>query len=177
MLAPEDWVPLAAVARPHGVRGEVRLKVYNEDSDILLSQEEVLVKLASGESHEVSIDTARRANEAILLKLFSVDNRERAEELRGAEICVQRSNFPALQDGEFYACDVKGARAELLDGTLVGIVRDMVEYPAAVVLVVHGDLGVIELPLTDAYVQGVDAVAGLVSVVSIEGLEPTKARA
>ena len=120
MLGPEDWVPLAVVARPHGVRGELRLKLYNEDSNLLLTQEEVLVKLADGESHEVSIDTARRANEAILLKLFSVDDRDRAEELRGAEICLKRGAFPALGDGEFYACDIQGARAEMLDGTLVG---------------------------------------------------------
>jgi 16S rRNA processing protein RimM len=177
MLGPEDWVPLAVVARPHGVRGELRLKLYNEDSNLLLTQEEVLVKLADGEAHEVSIDTARRANDAILLKLFSVDDRDRAEELRGAEICLKRGAFPALGDGEFYACDIQGARAEMLDGTLVGTVRDMIEYPAATVLVVEGDMGVIELPLTDAYVQHVDAAARLVSVVSIEGLEPSKSRA
>ena len=92
-------------------------------------------------------------------------------------MCLKRGAFPALGDGEFYACDIQGARAEMLDGTLVGTVRDMIEYPAATVLVVEGDMGVIELPLTDAYVKQVDAAASLVSVVSIEGLEPSRSRA
>jgi hypothetical protein len=56
---PGDWVALAEVARPHGVRGEVRLKVYNTESDLLLAQEEVLVKLADGAEHEVSVDGSR----------------------------------------------------------------------------------------------------------------------
>ena len=175
MLGPDEWVPLAVVARPHGVRGEVRLKLYNEDSNVLLEQDEVLVRLADGQSHEVSIDAARRANEAILLKFYSVDDRDRAEELRGAEICVRRGAFPPLGDGEFYACDVKGAKARFADGTEVGVVRDMVEYPAAMVLVVDTADGEIELPLTDAFVSGVDVAKGLVSVVTVEGLEPTKA--
>ncbi len=41
----DAWVPLAEVARPHGVRGELRLKLFNEDSDILLEQDEVLLRL------------------------------------------------------------------------------------------------------------------------------------
>ena len=36
MIEPDAWVPLAEVARPHGVRGELRLKLFNKDSDLLL---------------------------------------------------------------------------------------------------------------------------------------------
>ncbi len=45
MLAAGAWVPLAEVARPHGVRGELRLRPYNGDSDLLLGLDEVLVRL------------------------------------------------------------------------------------------------------------------------------------
>ena len=171
MLRPGDWVPLAVVARPHGVRGELRLKLFNEDSDVLLDQEEVLVRLSDGEEHEVSVDFARRANEAILMKLHSVDDRDRADDLRGAEICVKRGAFPALQPGEFYACDVKGARAVMPDGAEVGVVQDMIEYPASMVLLVKGAQSW-EIPLVEAWVTSVDVEAGLVHVASLEGLEP-----
>jgi 16S rRNA processing protein RimM len=68
------WVPLAEVARPHGVRGEVRLRLFNRDSDLLLTLGEVLVRFPDGEEQEVSVDAARRANDAILMKLYSVDD-------------------------------------------------------------------------------------------------------
>lgn len=74
MLAHDAWVPLAEVMRPHGLRGEVRLKVFNEDSDVLLSQGDVLLRMADGEEHEVSVDAARRAGDAILMKLDSIDD-------------------------------------------------------------------------------------------------------
>src|SRR5678815_1334731 len=39
------WVALAEVARPHGVRGEVRLNLFNAESDLLLDVDEADVKL------------------------------------------------------------------------------------------------------------------------------------
>src|SRR6516162_5211006 len=104
MLAAEAWVPLAEVARPHGVHGELRLRPFNRDSDLLLELDEVLVRFPDGEEHEVSVDGARRANDAILLKLHSVDDRDRADELRGALVCARRGEFPQLEAGEFYVC-------------------------------------------------------------------------
>src|SRR5262249_28665976 len=105
MMSSEAWVPLAEVARPHGVRGEVRLKVFNRDSDVLLELDEILVRMKGGEEHEVSVERSRRADQAILMKLFSVDDRDRADELRGALVCARRRDFPPTGDGEFYACD------------------------------------------------------------------------
>src|SRR5580698_6494386 len=115
MLADDDWVPLADVLRPHGVRGELRLRLYNRDSDLLLEQEDVLVRFPDGEEQEVSVDGARRADDAILMKLHSVDDRNRAEDLRGAVVCVRRAAFPAPAEGEFYACDIEGARVVVLE--------------------------------------------------------------
>ena len=69
LLAPDAWVPLAEVMRPHGVQGELRLRLFNRDSDLLLDVEEVLVRFPEGDEQEVSVDAARRANDAILIKL------------------------------------------------------------------------------------------------------------
>ena len=56
MLAPDAWVPLAEVMRPHGVRGELRLRPFNRDSDLLLDLDEVLVRFPDGDEQEVSVD-------------------------------------------------------------------------------------------------------------------------
>lgn len=165
------WVPLAEVARPHGVRGEIRLNVYNSTSDVLLHQDEVLVRMPDGKEHEVSVDAARRADRAILLKLHSVDDRDRAESLRGARICVARESLPALEDGEFYNVDVEGAEVRVQDRR-VGVVERIEEYPTAMTMVVKLDAGgSVEVPLTNSFVERVDTTAGVVVVSTLEGLE------
>ena len=164
-------VALAEVARPHGVRGEVRLNLFNAESDLLLDRDEVLVRLRDGNEHEVSVDHARRADKTILLKLHSIDDRDRAEELRGAVICVPRGELPPLEEGEFYACDVEGAEARVSE-TRIGVVERLVEYPTAFALVVRKDAGgTIEVPLTDAFVTRVDTDARVVTLSGLEALE------
>jgi 16S rRNA processing protein RimM len=159
------------------VRGEVRLKLYNEESDLLLGLDEVLLRFPDGEEHEVSVDGARRANDAVLMKLHSVDDRDRADELRGAVVCGRRSDFPALAPGEFYACDIEGALVVLEDGEHpsreIGRVRALRSYPASEVIeVVPSDGGaVLEVPLVDAVVAGVDVEAKLVTLSTMDGVE------
>lgn len=164
------YVPLAEIARPHGVRGEVRLNLYNAESDLLLDVDEVLLRLKDGKEHEVSVDQARRADKTILLKLHSVDDRDRAEALRGAVVCVPREAFPPLEEGEFYACDVEGAEVRVKDAR-VGTVERLAEYPTTHVLVVKKDDGMsIEVPLTDAFVERVDTEARVVTLSTLEDL-------
>jgi 16S rRNA processing protein RimM len=172
VLAADAWVPLAEVARSHGVRGEVRLRLFNRDSDLLLDRDEVLVRFADGDEQVVSVDGARRANDAILMKLYTVDDRDRADELRGALVCVQRKDFPPLEEGEFYACDVEGARVVVQDREL-GRVRELRSYPTADVLVVEAADGgrPWEVPLVNAIVSSVDVAAGLVTLATADGLE------
>jgi len=182
VISPETWVPLAEIARPHGVAGEVRLRLFNKDSDILLDQEDVLVRLPDGEEHEVSVDAARRADQAILMKLYSVDDRDRAEELRGALVCVKREAFPKLAEGEFYTCDALGAEVwaheEGHAPQKLGHVRDLISYPSVDTLVVRAEDGGVdwEIPLVAAYVSEADVPSGRFVVATLEGLERPTAK-
>lgn len=172
--ADDEWVPLAIVGRPHGVRGELRAHPFNKDSDLLLELDEVLVRFVEGErkgeEHEVSIDAARAGNDAILIKLHGVDDRDAADGVRGAQLCAKRGDFPPLEPGEFYASDIVGA-AVILDGASIGEVKSFSSYPSVDILLVNTDRGRFEIPLVDAYVDTIDADAGRVVLRTLEGLE------
>jgi 16S rRNA processing protein RimM len=177
MLADDVWVALAEIARPHGVRGELRLRLFNRDSDLLLELDEVLVRLPDGEEHEVTVESARRANDAILMKLFSVDGRDRADELRGASVCARRRDFPPLDEGEFYVCDVEGAQVvlDLGEGAEreIGRVSGLRNYPTADVLVVEAAEGgaAWEVPLVGDVVSRVDVGSSRVVLSTMTGVE------
>ncbi len=177
MLPDDAWVPLAEVMRPHGVRGEMRLRTFNRDSVVLLEVDEVLVRFPEGDEQEVSVDAARSANDAILLKLHSVDDRDRADELRGAMICVRRGALPSLEDGEFYQCDLEGARVVVREKEgeprTLGRVAEFRTYPSVDVLVVEAADGgpPWEVPVVGAFVENVDAAAGVVTLSTVEGIE------
>lgn len=173
----DRWVPLAEVTRPHGVRGELRLRLHNPDSDLLLSADEVHVRLKDGDEHEVSVDRARRADDAILLKLHSIDDRDRADELRGAVISLRRREFPPLEADEFYHCDLEGARAILRDEGVEdrewGTVEGFRSYPTVEVMVVRrpGVKEPAEVPMRDAFIDSLDADQGVVYVKNVDAFD------
>lgn len=177
MLAADAWVPLAEVARAHGVRGEVRLRRFNPDSDLLLLLPNVLVRFPSGKEQEMEVEAARPANEAILMKLSVIDDRDRAAELRGALVCARRAAFPPLEQGEFYACDIEGARVVVevpeQPPRDIGRVRALRSGPGADVLIIEAlDGGAPwEAPLVSDVVRSVDVSLGIVTLVTLEGVE------
>jgi 16S rRNA processing protein RimM len=177
MPSRDVWVPLAEVARPHGVRGEVRLRLFNRDSDLLLRLDEVLVRFPDGEEQEVSVDAARRANDAILMKLYSVDDRGRADELRGAKVCARRADFPPLEEGEFYACDIEGALVVVDEAPgerrELGRVRELRTYPTTSALLVDATQGgsAWEVPLVAGIILDVDVESGVVTLGTMDGVE------
>jgi len=178
------YVPVAEVARPHGVQGEIRLKVYNQGSDLLLRRPPVRLRLADGIERDAVIHGAREANKAILVKLTGVSDRDAAEALRGAQITVPRDMFPPLDDGEFYACDIEGALALLPSGEEIGRVSGLESYPTCDVLLIERAVAAkagdgegdkrkptrLEVPLVEAYVASVDVERGVVHLLTIDGL-------
>ncbi|MEO5730320.1 MAG: ribosome maturation factor RimM [Byssovorax sp.] len=172
------FVPVAEVARPHGLRGELRLKLYNEGSELLTELARgakrspavpLKLRLPSGEEQPLVLTSARSSNKALLVKFDGVVDCDAAELLRGAVILVPRDAFPPLEEGEFYACDIEGARA-MVGEEQVGVVTELHSYPTCDVLVVKRDSTSIEVPLTDTYVASVDVAGGVVELVTIEGL-------
>jgi 16S rRNA processing protein RimM len=177
MLAPDAWVPLAEVARPHGVQGELRLRLFNGDSDLLLDVAEVLVRPAGPQSEHLRalpmrVESSRRVNDAILLKLHDVDDRDAAARLRGALVCARRDEFPPLGDGEFYACDVEGARVVLASREL-GRVLELRQYPTVDTLLVEASDGgrPWEVPLVDTIVESMNLADGVIVLLTLDGVE------
>jgi 16S rRNA processing protein RimM len=169
--APRRFVAVAEIARAHGIQGEVRLKLYHEESDLLAQRPTLKLRLSDGAERAAEITSIRSANKAVLARIAGVADRDQAEALRGAVLLVPRDEFPPLEEGEFYACDIEGARAELGSGEVVGRVLALASYPTCEVLVVEREDGSkLEVPLLDEFVASVDTNAGVVRLVTIDGL-------
>ena len=163
-------VAIGQIARPHGVQGELRVRVYNPESGLLGRGRTVTIQPAEGPARLAKVARVRETEGALLVTLDGVADRTAAEAIRGAELSIKRSEFPDLPDGEFYACDVEGARA-LLNGELIGTVERLQSYPTCDVLVITKTTGEeVELPLVDGLVERVDGDAGVVHITSLDTL-------
>jgi 16S rRNA processing protein RimM len=164
------WVVLGVVMGTHGLRGDLRVKQYNQDSELLFELAEVALCQAGKRSMR-AIAGVRPGGKGLLLRLEGVDSIEAAEPLRGAELSVPRSALPPLDEGEFYFVDLEGLAVETPDGTAVGRVENVREYPAADVLRVRASDGLWEVPMREPYLVSVDVPGGRVVVAQLDDLE------
>jgi 16S rRNA processing protein RimM len=169
------WIPLGAVTGAHGLRGTLRVKQFNADSELLLELQEIALRV-QGELQFHRLSSAREVNKGLLIDLEAVGSVEAAEALRGAELCVPRELLPELGEGEFYFVDLEGLPVFSTDGAQVGVVERVQEYPASEVLRVQSDVGVYEVPMREPYLVEVDVEARRVVVAELDDLEPERPR-
>ncbi len=166
----DSLVALAVVVRPHGLGGDIRVRLFNPDSDLLLHARDVLLRHGD-EVRDTRLEHVRRhQRDVAIVRVQGLDSRNQAEALRGAELCVPRSALPELQPGEYYHRDLAGLAAVLPDGACLGEVERVLAYPAADVLVVRSEKGKLEVPMFDPYLLQIDLEAGQVVVDCVEDL-------
>ena len=157
-----------------GTGGDLRVKVHNPDSALLLETDTVVLR-QDGTPRQVRILDSRPHGKGLRMRLDAATNREQARALYGAELCVAREQLPPLEDDEFYVVDLLGARAELEDGTEVGTVSRYLPYPSADVVELSTPEGPVELPLMEPYLCAVDVEGRRIIVAFVDDLRPAEA--
>lgn len=129
----ERRIALAAVAGAHGIKGEIKLKLFSDSVESLSRHEKLFV--GGVERRLLSI----REGKMPVARFEGVPDRSAAEALRGTLVEVDRSALPHLDEGEYYHADLIGLPAVDKDGNSVGTVAAVENYGA-------GDLLEIETP-------------------------------
>ena len=110
-------VALAVVAGAHGVRGELRLKLFAESFDSLKRQQ----RLFAGD-RALTLVSVRSGRDGAVARFAEIADRGAAEALRGQTLSVPRAELPELEEGEYYHVDLVGLSCEAADGSPLGTV-------------------------------------------------------
>lgn len=122
-------VTLAAIAGAHGVRGEVRLKLFGEGADALRA-----FSVFEAGDRKLTLKSVRPANQGAVATFAEVTDRSGAEALRGTLLTVPRSALPPLGEGEYYHHDLLGLPCVSTDGAAIGHVAAIENFGAGDIL-------------------------------------------
>ena len=139
MTAPdrsERRIALAAVAGAHGVKGELRLKLFSDSVESLSRHETVYV--GGVERRLLSI---RDGGNLAVARIDGIADRSAAEALRGSLVEVDRAALPPLDEGEYYHADLIGLSAVDGEGNVVGTVTAVENYGASDLLEIEDSEG------------------------------------
>jgi 16S rRNA processing protein RimM len=125
------------VGAPFGVRGWIKLRSHTDPPERLLDHRSLRIGRGSV-WRDYRVEARGRSGGALTVKLAGVDDRDQAQTLRGAEVCVPRSELPPRDDKDFYRADLIGCEVVNLEGLGLGVVEHFIETPAQVLMVVRG---------------------------------------
>jgi 16S rRNA processing protein RimM len=147
VAAPAGRLVVAELGRPHGIRGEVTGRLHGVGPEELVALRELTLRPPEGPEEPVRVERVRPRKLGWILQLAGVSTRNRAEELRGAEILAPRGALPEPAEGEWLVADLVGRAVETEEGELLGRLEEVLLLPANDVLVVRGERGEILLPV------------------------------
>lgn len=125
-----EWILVGYVAGPHGLRGEVKVKVLTDrpkrfDAGALL----FLKAPDSGDFRSTRVAEGRLTAQGAIIRLEGIASREQAEELAGASLFISREQLSPPEDGYYYGFQLEGCEV-YEGGRLVGTVRQLAEGKA-----------------------------------------------
>jgi 16S rRNA processing protein RimM len=122
-------VTLAAITGAHGLKGEVRLKLFTDSAEGL--------KHYAGfdaDGRTLTLASVRQAGAGAIARFKEVADRTQAEALRGIALTVAREALPPLEDGEYYHADLIGLPVVTPEGDSAGTVTAVENFGAGDVL-------------------------------------------
>ncbi|GAA1335073.1 ribosome maturation factor RimM [Saccharothrix algeriensis] len=165
-------VVVGRVAKAHGISGELAVDVRTDSPELRFARGSALVaQLRDGTSRTLTVAAARNHSGRLLVRFEEVLTRDVAETLRGTLLLAGTADLPPTGDpDEFYDHELEGLRAELVDGTEVGTVLEIVHGPGGELLVVRRADDEVLVPFVREIVPTVDVAGGRVVLDPPEGL-------
>ncbi|MBV1700544.1 MAG: 16S rRNA processing protein RimM [Hyphomicrobiales bacterium] len=168
--AGQPMVALGMLGAPHGVRGEIRLKSYTQNGADFAAYGPVELL---GQRRVLAIERFRHLkDDMFVVKFRAIEDRDAVQLLGGQEIGVRRALLPQAAEEEFYHADLLGLTAQTLEGTVLGVIRQVHNFGAGDILEIAPAKGEsLLLPFTRKIVPQVDIAGGFVRIVLPEEVE------
>lgn len=166
----EELVAIARLVRPRGLKGEIAADLLTDFPERFEGLSTVTGVREDGSRLTLEIDDFWFQKGRVILRFVGYGSIERAEELRGIEICVPESDAVELEADEFFDWQLHGCRVETLDGAEVGTVTEVLRNGGTEVLVVKAADKDHLIPFAEAICPEVDIENKTIRIDPPEGL-------
>jgi len=148
-----DHLAVGAIAGPHGVRGQFKVKLFAE-SPAALEQYGAL-QIDGGRALKLTVKSVNSRG-LVIVSADGVTSREAAESLRGMLLSTSRASLDPAED-ELYHADLLGASVFHEDGTNLGVVVALYNFGAGEIIEVKPPSGAsVMLPFAGSSLVSVD---------------------
>jgi 16S rRNA processing protein RimM len=164
------FVRVGRISGPHGLKGALRVRPDNPESDSLAYVNRVFLRREAA-IEEWRLRSAQRVNRATFkLALDGIGDADAAEVFRGAVVLVAEGDLPPVAPGQFYYYQALGCEVVTTAGQRLGVVAEVFPTGANDVWTVRdGDREVL-VPVIEDVVESLDLESRRAVIKAIPGL-------
>ena len=149
-----DQLAVGAIAGPHGVRGQFKVKLFAETPEAL--EQYGALHIDDDRALKLSVKLVNSKG-LVIVSAVGVTSREAAEALRGMLLSTPRASLPDPAEDELYHADLLGATVFHEDGTNLGEGLALYNFGAGEIIEVKPASGTsVMLPFAGKSVVSVD---------------------
>ncbi|HZK26709.1 MAG TPA: ribosome maturation factor RimM [Thermoclostridium sp.] len=132
-----EYLNIGKIVNTHGVKGE--LKVISSTSDIERFDYLKIVWIEKDSKlKEYFVEKVRYHKNCVLITLYGIDSKDKADDLKNCYLKVDRKNARILDENEFFIVDLIECSVYEED-VLLGKITDVIQTGSNDVYVVSGD--------------------------------------
>ena len=132
----DEFILVASVGKPVGLKGWAKVNSFTRPPENLFNFKNFFLDV-DGDKENINIDKFSKSGKNYILKVESLDSIEEIERLKNKEIFIKSEDLPKLKENEFYWKDLIGMEVRQIDGTVIGVVAEIIETGSDDVLVVE----------------------------------------
>ena len=163
------------VYRAHGLLGEMKVIPETDEPKRFSGLESVFLGDRAENAVAYPVEKVRFQDSkhgiTVVLKLAGIESKEAADSFRKANIYAREVDLPPVEEDEVFLHDLIGLTVLTEEGEMIGKIRDVLEMPAQLVLVVEQEGGSeVMIPDVPEIVRDVDVDGGTMTIRPIDGL-------
>ena len=166
-----EYLTIGEITNVHGVHGAVKVTPYTDDLARFKKLKTARI-VHRGHVKEYAVKGVQLQSRFAILKLEGIEDRDAAAFLRGATIEVSRKDAVKLPADTYFIGDLVGCRVLEPDGSVLGVVDDVLSTGSNDVYSVRTEQGkTIMIPAIGQVIKSVDVEKGEIVAELLPGLK------
>lgn len=163
-----EKIRVGKILRGFGIKGEVKVQIITDEPEKRFKVKKVLYLKQDETFSPVTITSVRYHQSNVLLSFADHPDLTSVEGYHGCELFIDRKDIKSKDS--VYAFELMNVSVYKEDGTLVGVVSDILDTGAHIVLRIKTDAKDVLIPYVDRFIVRFDQTKNILVIRWMEGL-------
>lgn len=155
---------IGKIINTHGIKGELKVEPYTFDNKRFSKLKSVYV----GNDLKEFLIKKVRVNDFVYITFEGFENINDVLNLKGLEIYIKDEDRLDLEEDQYYISDIIGKKVYDTEDNYIGILKNVLEYPANDVFIIESDdKSIYQIPAVKEFIKKIDSI---ITIKLIEGM-------